>query len=152
MEAFFVGAIASSIASTILYPLILAKKRLQSGAGTKDDATLWDVLAEAWAGTFDPHHAGGTVSVEKNAIPTIEVTEATPAPDMISPLPSARRSKSSRRVSGVSSPTPGFETLYQGLQMQILKGFLNQGVTFLVKGRIEQLVVAAYLARKRAGK
>jgi hypothetical protein len=45
----------------------------------------------------------------------------------------------------------GAEGLYQGWQMQILKGFFNQGVTFLVKGRIEQAVVSAYLARTRAG-
>jgi len=30
---------------------------------------------------------------------------------------------------------PGVTGLYQGLEMKILKGFLSQGVTFLVKGR-----------------
>lgn len=29
----------------------------------------------------------------------------------------------------------GIKGLYQGLDMQILKGFFSQGVTFLVKGR-----------------
>jgi len=29
----------------------------------------------------------------------------------------------------------GIEGLYQGLEMKIVKGFLSQGVTFLVKGR-----------------
>ncbi|PPQ92429.1 hypothetical protein CVT25_008650 [Psilocybe cyanescens] len=43
----------------------------------------------------------------------------------------------------------GVKGLYQGLQMKIITVFLSQGVTFLVKGRIEQLVIAAYLARLR---
>lgn len=30
---------------------------------------------------------------------------------------------------------PGIPGLYQGLEMQILKGFFNQGVALLVKGR-----------------
>jgi hypothetical protein len=57
-----------------------------------------------------------------------------------------RRSKSS--YYDVNAPkVEGIEGLYQGLKMQILKGFFNQGMTFLVKGRIEQLVVDAYLRR-----
>ncbi|KAE9404742.1 mitochondrial carrier [Gymnopus androsaceus JB14] len=50
-------------------------------------------------------------------------------------------SKSDSRVAGIKG-------LYQGLDMQILKGFFNQGVTFLVKGRIEQLIVQAYVQRR----
>ena len=41
----------------------------------------------------------------------------------------------------------GLAAVYQGLEMQILKGFFGQGVTFLVKRRIEQLVVDAYVRR-----
>ncbi|KAF8829491.1 hypothetical protein HHX47_DHR3000601 [Lentinula edodes] len=44
---------------------------------------------------------------------------------------SSIRSTSDKQVRGAS----GINGLYQGLEMQILKGFLNQGVTFLVKGR-----------------
>ncbi|KAH9485651.1 hypothetical protein JR316_0002561 [Psilocybe cubensis] len=43
----------------------------------------------------------------------------------------------------------GVKGLYQGLQIKLITVFLSQGVTFLVKGRIEQLVIAAYLAKLR---
>ncbi|KAF7294017.1 hypothetical protein MKEN_01447800 [Mycena kentingensis (nom. inval.)] len=46
----------------------------------------------------------------------------------------------------------GVAGLYQGLEMQIIKGFISQGVTFLVKGRIEQVIVWAYLQRMRLQK
>jgi solute carrier family 25 (peroxisomal adenine nucleotide transporter), member 17 len=43
---------------------------------------------------------------------------------------SGRRKSSDPEMADV-----GFHGLYQGLEMQIVKGFLSQGVTFLVKGR-----------------
>ena len=142
-QAFFVGAIANSIGSSILYPLILAKKRLQSSA-PQSRATLVTVLREAYLGSFDPHSA--------------DPTSAAPFPDpsalgekpTLSARPSYRRARSSRR-SKDEGKMEGMEGLYQGWQMQILKGFFNQGMTFLVKGRIEQAVVSAYLTRMRAG-
>ncbi|EEB92475.1 hypothetical protein MPER_09006 [Moniliophthora perniciosa FA553] len=91
-EAFIGGAVASSIASALLYPLILAKTRLQAAR----------------------KQAGNT------------------RPSLISVLEDAEARGE----------------LYQGLEMQILKGFVNQGVTFLVKGRIEQMVVDEYLRRR----
>ncbi|KAJ7807821.1 mitochondrial carrier domain-containing protein [Mycena olivaceomarginata] len=59
------------------------------------------------------------------------------------------RSRPTKTLSGKksSSTTPGISGLYQGLEMQIVKGFLSQGVTFLVKGRIEQLIVETYSRR-----
>jgi solute carrier family 25 (peroxisomal adenine nucleotide transporter), member 17 len=122
-EAFFVGATATSIgespysgvtrarkltlsglANTILYPLILAKKRLQVATG-KSSATLFSVLVDAYSG------------------------KSAHGEDSISALPKGR-SKGRE-----PQPTAGVEGVYQGLQMQLLKGFFNQGVTFLVKGR-----------------
>ncbi|KAF9562990.1 mitochondrial carrier [Agrocybe pediades] len=115
-EAFFGGAISNSIAVAILYPLILAKKRLQSSSST----TMGSVLSDAYHGR-----------------------------------PQLRRNMSyqdKEKAEGISQRdverAPGIEGLYQGLQMKIITGFLDQGVTFLVKGRIEQLVIAAYLARR----
>ncbi|KAK7036495.1 hypothetical protein VNI00_011692 [Paramarasmius palmivorus] len=91
-EAFIGGAVASSIASALLYPLILAKTRLQAARKQAGNAR----------------------------------------PSLLSVLEDAE--------------TKG--ELYQGLEMQILKGFVNQGVTFLVKGRIEQMIVNEYLRRR----
>ncbi|KIY65824.1 mitochondrial carrier [Cylindrobasidium torrendii FP15055 ss-10] len=88
-QAFLGGAISNSIAIVLLYPLILAKTRLQ-GDKARRKATLFTVLNEAYTS----------------------------------------------------------DTLYHGLGMQITKGFLSQGVTFLVKERIEQFVVNLYLKRQ----
>ncbi|KAF9011584.1 mitochondrial carrier [Hymenopellis radicata] len=86
-EAFVGGAISNSIAIALLYPLILAKTRLQAGNRQSNLVTVLD---------------------------------------------QASRSR----------------TLYQGLDMQIAKGFLSQGVTFFIKERIEQAVVNMYLRRR----
>ncbi|KAK0459212.1 mitochondrial carrier domain-containing protein [Desarmillaria tabescens] len=95
-EAFIGGAVSSSIAVAILYPLILAKLRLQAQRKTtsaSSAATLGSILLDALK-------------------------------------------------------SPG--GLYQGLEMQISKGFLGQGVSFLVKERIEQFVIQSYLSRRRS--
>jgi len=106
-EAFFGAAASNSIAVFLLYPLILAKTRLQVSSST----TMSQVLVDAYYGK--------------------------------DPSPNQEEKEESKREVGI-------EGLYQGSQMKIIKGFLSQGVTFLVKGRIEQLIVAAYLRRRGA--
>jgi adenine nucleotide transporter 17 len=76
-EAFFGAASSNALAVLLLYPLILAKTRMQAGVGT-----LAHVLRHAYA---DEGH--------------------------------------------------GLSGIYQGLQAQLLKGFVNQGVSFLAKER-----------------
>ncbi|KAF9075517.1 mitochondrial carrier domain-containing protein [Rhodocollybia butyracea] len=109
IEAFFSGAVSSSIAATLLYPLILSKTRLQASRSSSNISnappTLRTVMLDAYRGRY-PHGASNKSSIT------------------------------------------GIKGLYQGLEMQILKGFFNQGVTFLVKGRIEQLIVQAYMRHK----
>jgi len=107
LEAFFGAAISNSIAVTILYPILLAKTRLQASSTT----SLQDVIIDAYNGS-----------------------------DTFSAI--RRKLQADRNVKA------GPRGLYQGLEVQILKGFLSQGVTFLVKGRIEQMIVNAYLRRK----
>jgi len=41
----------------------------------------------------------------------------------------------------------GLKGLYQGLEAQVAKGVVSQGVTLMVKTRIEHLVVQMYLRR-----
>ncbi|TFY68135.1 hypothetical protein EVG20_g3680 [Dentipellis fragilis] len=83
-QAFFGAAIANSLATMILYPLILAKTRLQlaKADSSSSPATMLSVLRTAY------RHEGGF--------------------------------------------PPG---LYQGIEAQILKSFLSQGITFMVKQR-----------------
>jgi adenine nucleotide transporter 17 len=86
--------LTSSLAVTLLYPIILAKTRLQASSAN----SLQEVMVDAYHGK----------------------------------IPALRRSKGTlATVSG----NPGMQGLYQGFEMQIVKGFLSQGVTFLVKGR-----------------
>lgn len=95
-EAFIGGAVSSSIAVAILYPLILAKVILQAQRKTTSTSTLGSIFLGA-------------------------------------------------------SKSPG--GLYQGLEMQVVKGFLGQGVSFLIKERIEQFIVGSYLrSRRKLGK
>ncbi|KAJ7163456.1 mitochondrial carrier domain-containing protein [Mycena crocata] len=105
-QAFLGAAVSNSIAASFLYPLMLAKTRLQASSAT----SMQEVLRDAYTG----------------------------------------KGRSTKRVPGrePNSKTPGIPGLYQGLEMQILKGFLSQGVTFLVKGRVEQLIVEMYSRRR----
>jgi adenine nucleotide transporter 17 len=100
-EAFFGGAISNSIAVFLLYPLILAKTRLQ----VSKETTMTSVLADAYMGK-NPKMGKRTESKGKGKAP--EKDDEGPA---------------------------GIPALYQGLEVKILKGFLSQGVTFLIKGR-----------------
>jgi solute carrier family 25 (peroxisomal adenine nucleotide transporter), member 17 len=93
LEAFFGAATSNCLAVAILYPLILAKTRMQAISPKSTDANgrksstlgaLYNVLHHAY---FDEGR--------------------------------------------------GLPGLYQGLQAQLVKGFINQGVSFLVKERYE---------------
>ncbi|KAF8058781.1 mitochondrial carrier domain-containing protein [Lyophyllum atratum] len=106
-EAFFGAAFSNSIAVALLYPILLAKTRLQASSTT----SLQDIMIDAYHGTDTFSTMRRKLQKEKNV-------------------------------------KPGPWGLYQGLEVQILKGFLSQGVTFLVKGRIEQMIVDAYLRRR----
>ncbi|KAG5731325.1 Peroxisomal adenine nucleotide transporter 1 [Termitomyces sp. T112] len=107
LQAFFGAAISNSITVCVLYPLILAKTRLQASSAT----SLQEVINDAYNGldTYSHKH---------------------------------QEMRTSDAIVGISG-------LYRGLWVQLLKGILNQGVTFTVKGRIEEMIVNAYLYRRR---
>ncbi|KAF7290106.1 hypothetical protein HMN09_01315800 [Mycena chlorophos] len=107
-QAFLMGAISNSIASAIMYPLMLAKTRQY--ASSSSGSSLAGALRNAYLGR------------EPSGFPS--------------------HAKSQPSVAG----------LYQGLETQLVKGFLSQGVTFLVKGRqvlIEEMIVWVYTRRTR---
>ncbi|KAI5123790.1 hypothetical protein M0805_009085 [Coniferiporia weirii] len=71
-------------------------------------------------------------------------------------LQSARKDFSNKATRGPTSmcgvwrtayAQNGIDGVYQGLQAQLVKGFLNQGLTMMTKQRLERLVVALYLYR-----
>ncbi|OJT01630.1 Peroxisomal nicotinamide adenine dinucleotide carrier [Trametes pubescens] len=94
--AFLSGATANALATAILYPLLLAKVRVQ-------------------ASRKQPGRAG-----------TMSTTD----------------------IWAQALKTGGWAGLYQGLSAQLIKGFVNQGVTMLVKQRIERVAVRLYSRAK----
>ncbi|KAJ3902085.1 mitochondrial carrier domain-containing protein, partial [Lentinula edodes] len=122
-EAFFSGAISNSIAVTLLYPLILSKTRLQASRSRSTNSF------------------GSPKSQSTSRPKTLGAVMLDAYYGRYHHGTSSIRSTSDKQVRRAS----GINGLYQGLEMQILKGFLNQGVTFLVKGRIEQLLIEAYM-------
>jgi len=93
-QAFIGGAVSNVLAVTLLYPLLLAKTRLQSSGRDTQTHSMFDVWNDAIK------HGG---------------------------------------ISG----------LYQGLEAQLVKGFLNQGLAMMIKQRLEEWIVAFYLYRLR---
>ncbi|KAI0667100.1 mitochondrial carrier [Trametes maxima] len=90
--AFFSGALANAFAVAILYPLLLAKVRVQAS-----------------------HKHVGT-----------------------------NRSVSVIDIWNTAIKDEGWAGLYQGITVQLVKGFVNQGVTMLVKQRIEHAAIKLY--------
>ncbi|KIM29719.1 hypothetical protein M408DRAFT_106520 [Serendipita vermifera MAFF 305830] len=89
-QGFLGGALSNSLALLILYPLVLAKTKLQSySKGVAGSPTLFSVIR-----------------------------------DIVNKY--------------------GMAALYQGLLAQLFKGFFNQGVTIMVKQRIEKGLIKMY--------
>ncbi|KAJ4487053.1 mitochondrial carrier domain-containing protein [Lentinula edodes] len=112
-EAFFGGAISNSIAVALLYPLILSKTRLQASRSRSTNS-----FGSSESQSTSKPKTLGAVMLDAYYGRYHHGTSST----------SSTSDKQVHRASGING-------LYQGLEMQILKGFLNQGVTFLVKGR-----------------
>ncbi|GAA5922983.1 uncharacterized protein JCM15063_003489 [Sporobolomyces koalae] len=97
LQTFFCGAFASSVASLVTYPLILAKTRLQfkSPTGRALYSSPFDVFRRAYS-------------------------------------------------------KQGLVGLYAGVEGQLLKGFVNEGLKLLIKERLELVIVMiAHLAARR---
>lgn len=102
-----------SLAVALLYPLILSKTRLQASRSRSTNSF------------------GSPKSQSTSRPKTLGAVMLDAYYGRYHHGTSSIRSTSDKQVRGAS----GINSLYQGLGMQILKGFLNQGVTFLVKGR-----------------
>ncbi|EJD08098.1 mitochondrial carrier [Fomitiporia mediterranea MF3/22] len=124
-QAFLGAAMSNVIAVTILYPLILAKTRLQAAR----------------------RKASPSPSLSSSST---EILEKTNNPRRTKrPIPHSMLDV--WRTAYIHNDA-GFAGLYQGLEVQLLKGFLSQGLAMMVKQRLEQLVIAAYLYRIRTRK
>jgi len=111
-EAFFGAAFSNVVATALLYPLMLAKTRLQVQRKRRQEQVK----------------EGDMSMLEANSL----------SPSMMSIWSDAYERN-------------GWSGVYQGLEAQIVKGFVNQGVTMMVKQRVELIIVAMYLSRSRRG-
>lgn len=100
-EAFFGAAFSNSIATVILYPLMLAKTRLQvhRREASESGSTESESILSIWRKAYERE---------------------------------------------------GWAGIYQGLEAQILKGFVNQGVTMMVKQRYALKYVLSLRSRANA--
>ncbi|EIN06664.1 mitochondrial carrier [Punctularia strigosozonata HHB-11173 SS5] len=179
--SFLTGALANSIAVAILYPLILAKTRLQSSnsdrretfstrgsAPTHQDhsALLFTDGPRPTERVASPLEMGDndadrikaviedTESLLKEAVHDVANTAANAASDVKEKLVEVHEGVRDKGYEVLdiwrdAYRANGARGLYQGLEVQIVKGFLNQGVTMVVKQRMEQLVVAIVRQRLR---
>ncbi|KZV66731.1 mitochondrial carrier [Peniophora sp. CONT] len=121
LESFITAALANTAAVTLLYPLILAKTRLQVARKT----------APSPPGPSDTtSHLNAS---QASSSPSAKVVRfSIPEPTMMSTLQDA--------YTGEDGYPDG---LYQGLSAQVAKGVISMGVTIMVKERIEQGLVRA---------
>lgn len=124
-EAFFGAATSNTIAVSILYPLILGKKRLQA---SEKNATMTEILVDAYLGK-DIAQEKQDVAIE----PSIE---------------GLYQGWSVKVIVGFLSQ--GVTFLVKSRYVDIC--FLRATPEFDYVSRIEQLVIAAYLLRLRRGK
>ena len=124
---FLIAASSKAVATSVTYPVSLAKSRAQVSAPTK--------IAEA----------EGT---QKNKGETSEVMEKPRRSQMAAQLMSALRLLSAQYAIVLSLrkiyQTEGVGGLYSGLEAEVLKGFLSHGLTMTMKDRVHVGVIQLY--------
>ncbi|KAL5504659.1 hypothetical protein ACEPAH_7322 [Sanghuangporus vaninii] len=103
-HAFVGAAVSNVIAITFLYPLLLAKTRLQASSKS----------------TSSSHSEETDQRTRKST------------------------SMSMFCIWRTAYQHDGLSGLYQGLEAQLFKGFISQGLTMMIKQRIEQIIIALY--------
>ncbi|KAI0048840.1 mitochondrial carrier [Auriscalpium vulgare] len=139
-HAFLGAAVANSLANAILYPLILAKTRAQLSPPppSPPPATSMSALSLPDMATTTPR-----INITLPSDPHLSLSGEKPAASAEKP---AARPALSRRATQAALPYPG--GAYQGLSAQIAKGFVGQGLTFLVKQRVETAFVQLSAGRR----
>ncbi|KIW14883.1 hypothetical protein PV08_07668 [Exophiala spinifera] len=123
---FLLSALSKVCASSITYPFSLAKARLQAGGvGAKSPSS-----SSSSAPPSEDHHSTEEKVVEEDA--------PTPAQGR-----NAARATIFSTVLAIAQ-TEGVASLYEGLQLEILRAFFSHGMTMLVKQSIQRLLVRVY--------
>ena len=114
---FFMAATSKACASAITYPFSIAKSRAQ--AGGKDEQESEEEAGEKMKGA-----SGAALSSGRNQRMAAKTT-------IFSTLL-------------LIAQTEGIQGLYEGLHLEVAKGFFNHGITMIVKQMIHRMIIQAY--------
>jgi hypothetical protein len=120
---FLIAAISKAIASTVTYPFSLAKTRTQFSAQGPEDEEEKDIEVTE---KEDKAKEGAAKAARKGRQKTVFATICKIA------------------------KSEGFLALYRGLEGEVLKGFLQHGITMLMKEQIHKGVIQLYYLVLRA--
>ena len=113
---FFLAAISKALATSVTYPFSLTKARMQ---------------------------ASGTTSHTSSYPPSEAETPTTSSP---TPSPSYKKQPTIFHTLLTLATTEGPSSLYEGLPLDLLKGFLSHGTTMLLKQSIHSIVLKLYFS------
>jgi hypothetical protein len=118
VATFFMAAFSKACASALTYPFSLAKSRAQAGGKEEEE------------------------SEKKNLDKDIKDASG-------GALPGGRKQRAAAQSTIFSTlleiaQNEGYQGLYEGLHLEIAKGFLSHGITMIVKQAVHKLIVQAY--------
>ncbi|KAL7417271.1 mitochondrial carrier domain-containing protein [Mrakia frigida] len=138
--AFLVGAASKTLATVVTYPYIMAKVRLQakttsssptpSSTSTTTTSSLAPLPSESVGSASAPATSYADALKHKTATEGA-TTASTPV------VVKDERYKDAMDVLKKVYKAKGFTGLYQGMEAQITKGVLAQGITFVLKDQFE---------------
>ncbi|GHJ88843.1 hypothetical protein NliqN6_5245 [Naganishia liquefaciens] len=168
-RSFAIGVLSKTLATVVTYPYIFAKVRLQarpttnvSSSGTQStslpasssanatDPTAPTSFANVVAST-EPAHESGTHFVSEKDLEANaqEVTAQTPLKAPASTVNKQARQTSAIGILRDTYKMKGFGGWYQGMQAQILKAVLSQGILFMLKNQFERYALIIMILSRR---
>ena len=123
---FLLAAISKAVASTVTYPFSLAKTRAQVSS-----------------------RASSSVNTERRVNPGATAGVLEDASDSMKRQARASRKSALFMIFEIVR-TEGVQGLYDGLAVEVLKGFLSHGMTMLVKESVHRFIVRTYYLVLRA--
>jgi hypothetical protein len=118
VATFFMAAFSKACASALTYPFSLTKSRAQAGGREEEESEKQDLDEDI------KDASGGAISGGRKQRAAAQST-------IFSTLLEIARNE-------------GYQGLYEGLHLEIAKGFFSHGITMIVKQAIYKLIVQAY--------
>ncbi|KAJ9103226.1 hypothetical protein QFC21_002649 [Naganishia friedmannii] len=174
-RSFVIGVLSKTLATVVTYPYIFAKVRLQAkpsasastaSAGAASAASTLAQPAQPSTETLEPTAATSYANVVASSEPAHESSDhfvsekdleanSQEAGTQQPLLPKqAQVSKQTRQSSAIgilkdTYKSKGFAGWYQGMQAQILKAVLSQGILFMLKTQFERYALIIMILTRR---